>query len=104
MAEFEEQIRDGVCVLSVSGEIDMASADAFLHRLLDCLDRVDSLEIDLSGVTFMDSSGLSALLRMNKAAAATGKRAVLVKLSSITARLLQVSGLDEVFAVEPPPS
>ena len=104
MAEFDEQIRGAVCALSVSGEIDMASADAFLHRLLGCLDRFDSLEVDLSGVTFMDSSGLSALLRMNKAAAATGKRAVLVELSPITSRLLQVSGLEEVFVVEPPSS
>lgn len=100
MVEFDEEIRGDVCVLRVAGEIDMASADVFRDRLLAGLERVDSLEVDLSRVTFMDSSGLSALVQMHKKAAASDKKVVLVDLSAITARLLEITGLRDVFDIQ----
>lgn len=101
MVTLNEDVRAGMCVLEVAGEIDMASADAFRDRLLTCLEGSDSLRVDLSGVTFMDSSGLSALMLMHRAAAEAGKEAALIQLSPITSRLLDVSGLRGVLNVEP---
>jgi anti-sigma B factor antagonist len=52
-------------VVEVSGEIDVTSASLLRDRLLALLNRgVDSLVIDLRGVTFIDSTGAGSLLRV----------------------------------------
>ena len=57
--------------LLLSGEIDIASADALRNagaRAVDSLGPSDRLDVDLSGVTFIDSSGLGALVSIRNAA------------------------------------
>jgi anti-anti-sigma factor len=65
--EIERQ-HDGTSVyLVVSGELDLCSApllrEAHAREPRDC----EFLVVDLSGVTFMDSSGLHALIDISKA-------------------------------------
>ncbi len=104
MGEFDEQARGPVGVLGVAGEIDIATADEFRDRLLACLQRYDSLEIDLGGVTFIDSSGLAGLVRLRTEAEILGKDVALVNVSSSTARILELTGLQGLFDVELPRS
>jgi anti-anti-sigma factor len=104
MVQFDEQARGPVGVLGVSGEIDMASADEFRDRLLECLQRSESVEVDLGGVTFIDSSGLAALVRLRTEAEILGKDVALVSVSAATARLLELTGLQALFDVELPQS
>jgi anti-anti-sigma factor len=61
LLEFGSQDDAGVTLLVVSGEVDMATAPAFLARLLDAPPTAP-LVVDMSAVTFMDSGGLNALL------------------------------------------
>ena len=50
-------------IIRLTGEIDMATAPAVRSAALSAIHRVSPyLHIDLSGVTFMDSTGLDALL------------------------------------------
>jgi anti-sigma B factor antagonist len=52
-------------VVEVTGEIDVTSGSALRDRLLALLNRgVDSLVVDLRGVTFIDSTGAGSLLRI----------------------------------------
>ena len=52
-------------VVEVTGEIDVTSASVLRDRLLALLNRgVDSLVVDLRGVTFVDSTGAGSLLRV----------------------------------------
>ncbi|MGZ4597171.1 MAG: STAS domain-containing protein [Actinomycetes bacterium] len=52
-------------VVEVSGELDVAGAPALRDRLLAMLNRgVESLVVDLRGVTFIDSTGIGSLLRV----------------------------------------
>ena len=104
MVEFDEQARGTVGVLGVAGEIDMASADEFRDRLLECLQRSDSVEVDLGGVTFIDSSGLAALVRLRTEAEILGKDVALVSVSTSTARILELTGLQGLFDAELPRS
>jgi anti-sigma B factor antagonist len=104
MGEFDEQVRGSVGVLGVAGEIDIASADEFRDRLLACLERYDSVEVDLGGVTFIDSSGLAGLVRLRTEAEIVGKAVALVNVSSSTARILELTGLQGLFDAELPRS
>ncbi len=47
----------------LKGELDMATAGDLSALLTTAADRLDPVVLDLSGVSFMDSSGLRALLR-----------------------------------------
>jgi len=76
--------------LRVSGEVDLSNA----HTVFESAATIEaqSLTVDLSEVTFMDSSGLAALIEAMKDLSAVH---VLVKAGSRVERLLDVSGLNE---------
>ena len=102
MVDFGESSRiDGACAVWVEGELDLAVVDEFLEWALACLDRSSAMEIDLHGVTFIDSSGLGALVRLRNEATATDKSLALVKVSAATHRLLEITGLSDAFDIRP---
>jgi anti-anti-sigma factor len=76
----------------VYGELDLASAEPFRQELSAAVRGTSDTTflVDLSGVTFMDSSGLRALL--NALEVADGKR-VIVQSSRQVFKLLHLSGL-----------
>ncbi|MGA9598516.1 MAG: STAS domain-containing protein [Acidimicrobiia bacterium] len=78
--------------VSVSGDLDMATAP----RLLESSAEVDgNLAIDLSGVRFIDSSGLRALFQLNQ----TAEPVALISPSAVVQRLLSLTDMAQVFAV-----
>lgn len=77
----------------VGGEIDMATAPQFRRELEHHLSHGPAdLRIDLSGVGFMDSSGLHALLVVVRTAHLVGARIAITATSPQVDRLLQVVG------------
>ena len=50
-------------VLALEGELDMADTDALVEATAALTDQAGDLTLDLRGLTFIDSSGLLALLR-----------------------------------------
>ena len=59
----ERTSRGGVDVLSVEGEIDVASASRLISALNNTVaEAVGSVVIDLTSVDFMDSTGLALLI------------------------------------------
>lgn len=90
----------GVSSLRLSGEVDIAAVQDVLAQASRCLEtRPSTLEVDLGAVTFIDSSGLGALVRIRNEAGRQGTTVVLVNLSPSSRRLLEVSGLDQVFEI-----
>ncbi|WP_371614361.1 STAS domain-containing protein [Streptomyces sp. NBC_00454] len=84
----------------VSGEIDMEYASALREDLAPALTSSrHGLDLDLSGVTFCDSSGLHLLLDLDRMASDTGKNLVLTALSHCIARLLEITGTRSVFTI-----
>ncbi|MCW2942043.1 MAG: anti-sigma-factor antagonist [Actinomycetia bacterium] len=92
-------------MIAVAGDVDMATAPELHARLCDAIDAGTGeagrvLVADLSQVTFMDASGLTALLRCE--AHACGARLQLAAPHPRVARLLCITGLDRHFEVCPP--
>lgn len=77
-------------VASVSGDLDMATAP---HLEEVCGDYDGQLALDLSGVRFVDSSGLRALFEIDKA----HSRLMLVGSSAVVKRLLSLTEMTDVF-------
>ena len=73
---------NGTCTLVISGEIDLAAAPELSEVGADSLGIADvhSVVVDLSGVTFMDSTAIGALVGLRNSAAAVGKHVVLMQI------------------------
>lgn len=88
--------------LELDGECDLASADLVTAVLDDQL-RVGRrmVRIDLAGVTFLDATGLQAMVSARNELMARGGRLVLQRPSRQIARLLRITRLDTVLTVVP---
>jgi anti-sigma B factor antagonist len=87
-----------VRVLIVRGELDISTSGLLQHELDDLLDGgVQRVEVDLSGVVFMDSSALSALCGAHERANKQGQHLALLSPSPACAKVLGITGLDRVF-------
>jgi anti-anti-sigma factor len=87
--------------LSLRGDIDAVSARRLHQSLIDVLRRrcPRAIEVDVSGVTFLDAAGIEALLRCQTDARQLECRLVLTRPDPFTYRLLQVAGLLEQFGL-----
>ena len=83
---------------AVVGEIDAHTAP----EITDAVARAEGamLEIDLSGVDFVDSSGLRALIEAHQRFQANGGALTLVRPSAVVARLFDISGVGDYLNVE----
>ncbi|MER6076048.1 STAS domain-containing protein [Streptomyces sp. NPDC001817] len=61
-----------------------------------------TLYLDLSGVSFMDSSGLNLLILLRRRLHAEGGRLAVTGLQTQPERLLQLTQASELFTVIPP--
>ena len=57
-------------VLAVHGDVDLRTAEQLQRHAMECLERADRVTIDLSDITFMDSSGMKVLLDISHLARA----------------------------------
>jgi anti-sigma B factor antagonist len=99
----------GVTVLRVSRELDLHSAPLFqeaLERAVTAAERAEGpaskvLVVDLSEAEFMDSAGISTLIRSTQRFQDSGGEIRLAVLGGEVLRLLEVTGLDEALRVYP---
>jgi anti-sigma B factor antagonist len=95
--ELSSEERDGSILLSVSGEVDLATAGT-LEEALDAASG-SAVVVDLTEVPFMDSTGLNALVNGRRGILdAGGSIALVVKPDSPVARLLEITGMGEVLS------
>ena len=91
---FEARIElDGVVYLS--GELDMDVADSFSQGLMSSLDGQQPV-LDLSELTFLDSSGIRAILQI---ARESRQAVVLRSVRPNVRRVLEATGMDETVGV-----
>ncbi|KAB1911097.1 STAS domain-containing protein [Micromonospora sp. AMSO31t] len=86
----------GRLVVSLVGDLDMAAAPAFDRAVDAVLDRPDLVEIlvDLGAVTFLDSTGVAALLRAAAEAVGRGATLRVTAPQPLVARVLRITAVD----------
>ena len=100
MAQLSEMVRDdGVCVVSVVGDLDLATVEQFLTVTRRSSVACSSLEVDFQGLSFVDSTGLSALLQLRTETIARGLRLSLTNVGPSAHRLFRITGLLDVFDI-----
>lgn len=101
-SEFRVDVRtdQGATVIAVSGELDLASSP-ILEERLDQVFGSDPTPVilDLRGLDFMDSTGLSVLIKAHQTAEEAARRLYLVKGPPQVQRLLSLTGVGERLSV-----
>ena len=101
-SEFEIRVADdgGVSVVTVSGELDLATVAEFEETIRDQL-AARPVRLDLAGLTFMDSSGVRALDGVLRDLAPKGWRLSIVPdLQDSVRQILAVTGMIDVLPFE----
>jgi len=89
-------------VLQVSGEVDAYTAPALREQIADlAVKGAVHLIADLTQVTFLDSTGLGALVGGLKRLREAGGSLQLVISAPRILRIFQLTGLTKVFAIQP---
>ena len=98
-----EAIREvnGHLVVALGGEIDLDRAPAVRRQLLDCVKRGQAVLVDLSAVTYIDSSGIASLVEALQWARRRGSDLSLVAVSPQALRVFELARLDKVFSIHP---
>ena len=107
--EVEDRSFPHQIIVRLIGEADLASASRFSEIVLDGVVRRRPSEIvlDLSSLTFLDSTGLYGLIQLNEAARSGGTDVVFWRPSEAVIRLIDIAGVREQFTLSdeqaPPP-
>jgi len=91
--EVDEPAGDHV-LIKVKGELDMAAAPELTSAIVGC-EGGSRITLDLSGVTFLDSSAIGALVASGREVADAGRRLEIGARSDIVTRVLEITGLAE---------
>jgi anti-sigma B factor antagonist len=102
-ARFMVEVEPGsrIVVVALSGELDLETAPE-LARELATIDetQLERLVIDLGGVTFMDSTGLSSIVAAHRFAESNGHTLALRRGSKQVQRLFELTGVGERLTFE----
>ncbi len=91
-----ETLGDYVLV-RLKGEVDLSWSQQVRRAILDALGAGSKVGVELSEVSYIDSSGIAALVEGFQTARGKGRQFGLVAASSPVMSVLQLARLDKVF-------
>jgi anti-sigma B factor antagonist len=94
------RVTSGRCEMVLSGELDVSTAPLLRHRMAEVTGELETeLVLDISGLTFIDSTGLSLLVSEHKKLKAQGAELVVRSPTRMAIRLFELSGLDPILSI-----
>lgn len=88
-------------LISVSGEIDIFNSAEFKKTLLELLEEKQlNIKIDCINLSYIDSTGLGALIAVLKKATSYGGKIYLKNVKPSLSKLFKITNLDKVFLIE----
>ena len=92
----EEQ---GTQIVSFEGEVDLEHSPKAREVLLGCVNRQKDVLVDLSAVSYIDSSGVASLVEAYQSSRQKGIKFALVSVNPAALRVLELARLDKVFTI-----
>ncbi len=91
-----------VLILGLAGDIDLTGAKMFRERIVQILDRAEqTLLIDFTDVTYINSTGLSVLILAAKRLGKSSGKLALTGVTDSIQRVLKITGLTSLFTILP---
>ena len=86
-------------VVELTGDVDLSCSPDARATILECLNGKRNVLVDLSGVTYIDSSGVASLVEGYQTAKKSNLKFGLVGVSDAALSVLQLARLDKVFPI-----
>lgn len=99
MANYPTRTQSGFTIISLSGEVDLYYSPQARKQILRELKQRRNVLVDLSGVSYIDSSGVATLVEGYQLARDKRLEFALVGVSDAAMRVLQLARLDKVFPI-----
>jgi len=96
--------QDGLATVTVTGELDLAAADIVTQAIDQEITATGTraVNVELSGTQFIDSSGISILLKGRRAADRTGVAYRVTGATEMVRQILDLTGVLEHLTADPP--
>lgn len=95
-----ERVTPELAVVSVGGEVDIFTAPDVRRAALTEIDAgVKLIVLDLTGTTFLDSTGLGMIIGLSKRVRPLGGDVLIVNVDQGIARTFEITGLNEIFRI-----
>ncbi|MFT5131999.1 MAG: anti-sigma B factor antagonist [Gammaproteobacteria bacterium] len=89
----------GYSIIELNGEVDLSCSPDARKQILECLGANKDLLVDLSQVTYIDSSGVASLVEGYQTAKKKSLKFGLIGVSDAAMNVLQLARLDKVFPI-----
>lgn len=91
--------RDDRVIVSLVGEVDLETSPGLRETLLELASETPVLVADCSRLTFIDSTGLAALLAAHKAMAERSGTFEIADPPGMLSKMISIVGLGDVFTL-----
>ena len=96
----KSESKDGATIVAPDGDIDLSRSPALRSTLRDAqAKKPGRLVVDLSGVDYMDSSGVATLVEALQIARRNNTRMVLCGMKERVRSIFEIARLDTVFTI-----
>jgi anti-anti-sigma factor len=99
MIQLSEETKAGWCVVAVRGRADADSADELETALRSAVDQHARVAADLSGLDYVSSAGLRALIQAARAAEVRGANFAICSPTPSVKRVFDMSGLHQILNI-----
>lgn len=101
--DVEKHEQDAYAIIKVRGDVDLYSSPDLRVLLVKTIPKThcETIAVDLSGVSYMDSSGVATLVEGLQRCAKQKKKFCLVAPSEPVQKVLHLARLDSVFDIRP---
>ncbi len=97
--EYSKRTEGPYTIISLSGEVDLHYSPQVREQLLGCLKGDQNVLVDLSAVSYIDSSGVASLVEGFQVAKKKSLKFGLVGVSDSAMQVFQLARLDKVFPI-----
>ncbi|NIM29233.1 MAG: anti-sigma factor antagonist [Gammaproteobacteria bacterium] len=96
---YEIREEDSSTIIVLSGEVDLESSPQVRSVLLEHVGKKRAVLVDMSAISYIDSSGIASLVEAYQSARRGGTMFALVAVSDAARRVLELARLDQVFSI-----
>jgi anti-sigma B factor antagonist len=100
MIQLTQETKSGWCLVGVRGRADAESADQLEAALRAAIDQNPKVAADLTGLDYISSAGLRALIQAARAAQAKGSELALCSPTASVKKVFDMSGLQQILHIQ----
>lgn len=97
---YSKKTVNDVLIIDINGDVDLENSDSLREQVSIALDENTKVSVDMNEVTYIDSSGIAALIESKQKAEESSKEFKILRPSESVSSVLKMAKLDTFFVIE----